>query len=48
MQKRKVEGYIYRDGFVYYTPKFFDYNSIDPQKILQQVISIDKFMLKIH
>tara|TARA_B100000767_G_scaffold50586_1_gene45772 strand:+ start:2196 stop:3299 length:1104 start_codon:yes stop_codon:yes gene_type:complete len=31
-RKGKVEGYIYRDGFVYYTPEFFDYNSIDPKK----------------
>lgn len=28
----KVEGYIYRDGFVYYTPEFFDYRSIDAKK----------------
>lgn len=28
----KVEGYIYKDGFVYYTPEYFDYHSIDSKK----------------
>lgn len=31
-RKGKVEGYIYKDGFVYYTPKYFDYDSIDPKR----------------
>lgn len=31
-RKGKVEGYIYKDGFVYYTPKHFDYKSIDADR----------------
>ena len=27
--KGQIKGYLYKDGFVYYTPKFFKKNSMD-------------------
>jgi hypothetical protein len=31
-RNNQVEGYIHNDGFVYYTPEYYDENSIDPKK----------------